>query len=273
MRLIKQFVFGIIFLIIFSGIGFGVWYLSIERPTCFDGIKNGDEEGIDCGLLACGQPCPPPIQDLIISQAQVLNVQNDEYDFIFQAINPNQVHGAVSVRYNLILKDRSGEISHQEKREFFILPGQIKNIVVPAIKESGEVASAEVKIEEAVWQGYDPIGTVQFPLRSEEREQTSSGLQYRGVIVNDSNFDFDSVEVRVVVRDSQGKIAAVHAVPVLTLLAHTERHFILSWPYDIANFEDPTKTTITVEADTNLFKNSNFLRAYGTGGELFQKFY
>ena len=28
------------------------------RPTCDDGKKNGKEEGIDCGVAACGIACP-----------------------------------------------------------------------------------------------------------------------------------------------------------------------------------------------------------------------
>ena len=46
----KQFFYGIIYLVIFGLIGAGIYFaLTSKEATCFDGIQNQNEEGVDCG--------------------------------------------------------------------------------------------------------------------------------------------------------------------------------------------------------------------------------
>ena len=87
-RVPKQIVIGIIFLLLISGVTFGfIDYFFLVEPTCFDGVKNGQEEGVDCGLLACGVACEPAILSLnIISQKLSPIYLIKQAQIFFQAI-------------------------------------------------------------------------------------------------------------------------------------------------------------------------------------------
>jgi hypothetical protein len=270
MRLIKQLFFGSAFLVfVFGGI-FAIWRYNTDRPTCFDGLKNGDEEGIDCGLLACGAVCPPPVIDLEVQDAKIVKTNQGEYDIVVRVYNPNSTYGSPKINYSLIFRDLSERELFRESRSFYILPGQTKFLVTAAIKSVDEIKKIEVQIKEVNWRGYNPVGTVRFPLISQQRRIIDGQSQLFGVIRNDSEFDFDQVEVRAIARGQDGEIVSAGVAPILTFRSKTDRHFILIWPYEIPNFQE---ALIDVEIDTDLFTNSNFLKIYGGDYEPFQKFY
>src|SRR3989344_6223684 len=101
-RVQKQLVIGFIFILIFGGISYGfVDYFLLVEPTCFDEIQNGIEEGVDCGLLACGIVCEPEIMPLNILFQKLIEVRPGDYDFVAQGNNPNSLFGASRVGYQL----------------------------------------------------------------------------------------------------------------------------------------------------------------------------
>ena len=64
-RRVKQVVYGILYLAILGGIVTGIYFLLLKQPaSCFDGIQNEGEAGIDCGG-PCAVVCiPSTIQPL-----------------------------------------------------------------------------------------------------------------------------------------------------------------------------------------------------------------
>jgi hypothetical protein len=268
-RLIKQLVFGFFFIgIILALIIF--WFNSTKvEPTCSDGIENGEEDGPDCGLLACGQPCPPKLDDLEAEDMIYFKVDEDVYDIAFEVMNPNNEYGASRVRYDLILDGLAGRV-YEKEHTFYILPGQSKYVIVPGVRTNGVVVNGRIRIKMVDWAGYNPVGTVAFALRSEEHVIGLNGPELKATIINQSDFDFNEVEVRVVLRNGDGDIIAVNATPLRTMLAKSERFFLMTWPNDIEGFID---ARVDIESDTNLFENSNFVQMYGGEMGRFQKFY
>ena len=50
-RLLKQFLYGVFYLAIIAAVGVGFYFhYDNAPPSCFDGIQNEGEQGIDCGL-------------------------------------------------------------------------------------------------------------------------------------------------------------------------------------------------------------------------------
>ena len=85
--------------------------------------------------------------------------------------------------------------------------------------------------------------------------------------MNSSDFDFDKVEVGVILFGDDNQIVAVNRTNIRTFLSRTERGFSVSWPTEL-----PESVRQDIEVLTNVFENANFIRNYGTQ-ERFQKYY
>lgn len=266
-RVQKQLVIGLIFVLIVGAIIYGfVDYFFITEATCFDKFQNGIEEGVDCGLLACGVTCEPAIVPLNVVSQKLIEVRPGDYDFVAQVNNPNSLYGASRVRYTLNLggaiPDRSGT--------FYILPGQTRFIIVSGIQSDRILNNVSVDITEVEWHKVEPFGDISFLIQRKSYTVINrNGIfsELEAVVLNNSDFDFDKVEVGVILFGNDGNIVAVNRTDIRTFLSRTERGFNVSWPVKLSE-----TVRQDVEVLTNVFENSNFIKRYGTQ-ERFQKYY
>ena len=260
----KRLFIGLVFILILSGIGYGIYAGSATKFSCTDGIMNGKEEGLDCGILACGKSCEPAIMPISIISSQFLKVGQADYDFVAQLFNPNTSYGASRVEYGL--GSNSGS--------FYILPGQTKWLVLTALKIGGEVGDIKLAIKNAQWEKLDmPDNAVNFVLRRKDYRPSQTGPSGQGteldaILFNNSNYDFDKIDVTVILFDDTGKIVGVGKTDIRTFIAKSERGFKVAWPFALSG----NVARQDIEALTNLFENSNFIKSYGSQ-EKFQKFY
>ena len=263
-RVQKQVIIGLIFVLILGGVGYGVFdKLFLIEATCFDQVQNGKEEGVDCGTLACGAACQEPVKPLQVSEEKLFRVGPGDYDFVAKLVNPNVSYGASEVAYSIAL---AGLPARQGAT--YILPGQTKYLVLTSLRSDSDPSSAGFKVNSVQWEKLNiPSGEVNLINRRGDFLNLASGSSFEGVVFNDSNYDFDSVEVLVILFDSSNTIVGVNRTEIRTLLAKTERSFKVVWPSQIA---DVARTGVQVS--TNLFENSNFIKSYGTQ-ERFQEFY
>lgn len=288
MRLRKQLIIGFIFVLILSGIGYGfVDYFFVVEPTCFDNIQSGQEEGVDCGFLACGVACEPAILPLNVQFKKLIEVRSEDYDFVAQVNNPNSIFGASLAKYDLNLFRNDGS-SLRKTGTFYVLPGQTRYIIISGIRDSGALADAFLDITEVKWEKVQSFENLSFPVQRKSyavlnKNGTFSELE--AVIFNNSDFNFDKIEVGVILfsqsradqppagAESSGKdntlnnIVAVNRTDIKTFLSRTERYFKVTWPVEL-----PTTVRQDIEILTNVFENSNFIKRYGTQ-ERFQKYY
>lgn len=261
-RIRKQLVIGFVFALILSGSGYGVFYKFFSvQVTCFDKIQNGKEDGVDCGALACGMACEPVIMPINIISSQFFKVGQGDYDFVAQLSNPNTSYGASRVDYSV---DAFGYYGST-----YILPGQTKWLVLTSLRSSINVGDAKLIINNAQWEKLDmPSNVVNFVLRRKDHHPTQTGTKLDAVMYNDSNYDFDKIDVVVILFDNEGGIIGVGKTDIRTFVSRSERGFNVAWPFALPG----TATRQDIEATTNLFENSNFIKSYGTQ-EKFQKFY
>lgn len=274
-RFAKQVIIAFIILAVVGGVGFGIYYLSSARPTCNDGIQNGKEEGVDCGLVACGAACID-ILPLQVTVSKLLPAGENDYDFIFRVNNPNSDYGTPLAGYELSLVGIGDTEVSKTTGSFYILPGQTKYVVV-SFKTAEEISGVNVKVSSADWQRLTLGGETQFTLKRQQYrdlvdapdgEQTIYG-EFDGILFNNSDFDFDTVDVAVVLFDDSDNIIGVNRTLINRFLSQTDRYFRVRWPFEI----DGSVFRADVEATTNLFENSNFIKTHGGSQEKFQRYY
>ncbi|OGN10124.1 MAG: hypothetical protein A3C64_00435 [Candidatus Yanofskybacteria bacterium RIFCSPHIGHO2_02_FULL_41_12] len=269
-RLQKQLIVGLVFVLIFLLLGYGVFVWVRVEPTCFDNIKNGKEDGLDCGLLACGKTCEPAILPLEIKSSQYLQTGIGDYDFVAKVYNANTIYGASSFDYSLSFTDANGVELMKSNGSSYILPGQTKFLTAVSLKINGEAANVSMTINSVQWSKIQPFDSVvNFMIRRQTFSPNVNGnSRFDATLYNSSNFDFDKVDVSVVLLDEAENITGVGKTDIRTFLSGTERGFQIQWPYSA----DSTVANVAIEASTNVFENSNFIKNYGTQ-EKFQKFY
>src|SRR3989338_5917365 len=158
----KQLVIGAIFILIIGAVVYGfVDYFFITEPTCFDGVQSGMEEGVDCGLLACGVACEPPIVPLSIVSQKLIEVRPGDYDFVAQINNPNSSLGASMARYNLNLAGDTGASSIRSGT-FYILPGQTRFIIITGVRSGTSLSKISMNITEVKWERVKNFVNVNF---------------------------------------------------------------------------------------------------------------
>src|SRR3989344_1396874 len=105
-----------------------------------------------------------------------------------------------------------------------------------------------------------PDNVVNFVLRRNDYHSVQNGTQLDSILYNNSNFDFDKIDVAVVLFDELDNVVGVNKTDIRTFISRTERGFSVNWPFilpeNVARWD--------VEASTNLFENSNFIKNYGT---------
>lgn len=265
-RTVKRLIIGLVYLIVFAAAGYGIFRWIHVEPTCMDSIQNQGEEGVDCGSV-CGILCAPAVLPLQAGPAQVLAQGQGTYDVVASIVNPNTAYGASRLAYQFVLKDAAGATLLMLPGTSYILPGQSRWIIRTAVKVPGDVASAELALGDVQWQKADATDfKVDFPVRR-EAYATSPHPNYEGVLFNNSDFDFERVDVAVVLTDAEDRIVGVNTTAIATFLSHTERAFTTVWTAPLP----AAAVRQRVQASTNVFENANFIRRYGTQ-EKFQEF-
>lgn len=222
-------------------------------------------------------PTPDPTKDLksieIIIQ-KLLNVGNNDYDFVAKVKNPNSSFGSGSVQYQLSFYGVSGDQIVQTKTgSFYILPGQVKYFIETPIKTNLPISRAELVIKSVDWQRLDTLAENGINLVSKNVSfsyvsQPGLFAKASGNVFNSSDFDFDKVDGVVVLLNDSGDMVAVNKTDIRTFLSKTERGFEVSW---FSSFVGSVKIT-EAEFNTNVFSNSNFLLRYGRQERFQQQF-
>lgn len=223
-------------------------------------------------------PAPTPNPTINLAPIQIidrwlLNVENNDYDFLAKVTNPNTDYGSPDVEYEISFFNASGAKVSQKVGSFYILPGQTKYIIDSPLKFQERINRADLVIKSADWQklGSLAITGVNTVVKNSSYTQIlQPGIfgKVGGEVLNGSDFDLNKVNISVVLFNSGNNPLAVGQTEINTFLAKTSRGFEITWfvPF-VGNV-----SRVDAEANTDVFENSNFLRQYG-GQERFKQMY
>ncbi len=250
-------VYGIFFTLIVSGIV----RLLMADPTCTDGIKNQNEEQVDCG-----GPCAPCVKDIVgkdivVQKAFIVPAGEGNYDVLAEIHNPNPLFGGKKVYYTVTMKDAGDAKLLTRSGQAFILPNANKYIVEVEWQTPQAPARVDVTIDKVEWVKFTTFTAPQIVVRNQRFGLIQSGPGYAeafGLVSNDSSYDFHNVTINVILFDQRDVPIAVNKTVQNTLDAQTQREFRLTWPSAFPG----TIVRSEMEAETNVFDSSNFMKKY-----------
>jgi hypothetical protein len=262
----KKILIGGIYLIIFSPLLFFAYGLFVPKETCFDGKKNQNEQGEDCGGI-CEKAC-----DLVAAQnLKVLEAGSapsgfpGKVDFFAKVENPNAVFGNKKFNYKVIVSDGGGDSREVREGSSFILPGEKKYIVEPGIdlsEISGGDLKFDLKIIDSEWIVFDDqYEKPELQVVNKSYSQIVDGVGFseaRGLLKNRSPYDFEVIKIQILLKDDQGKTLAINSTQMKTVKSGEERDFRVFWP---ASFPG-TVRQIEVQPEVNVSDSAAFFERY-----------
>lgn len=258
----KQLVIAVIYGILSIILIWGGYFLFRTEPTCTDGMRNQNEQGIDCGGV-CSPQCVRSVRTdpLEIKESALIYSAQDRFDVLVSVHNQNDEAGASAFHYRMELKDEAGAIVAVREGNNFILPQETKYL--PEINVSAPQAkTVAVTFSNYEWKrfsGYQERPAITVSNKS--YEPISSGIGFGkafGIVRNESPFDFRSIRVKVVLRDVSGKPIGVNMTEMRTITAGDVRDFTLLWPTAFPGAVDRIET----EVEADVFHSENFVKRY-----------
>ena len=190
-------------LLIILGIFFSLFY---KKPTCFDGIQNGGELGIDCGG-GCVKLCQSAYLGPKIAWggAKVEKVADGLYNAASYIINPNTNAAAVNVPYKIALFDEQG-ILIMERQGSVTLSAHRNTLVFEPSIATGKRIPVKATFEflaPPVWfKSHDTLdGLAILDKKYTEDDQTSS---LEVTLQNKSLLPYKNITIAAVLFDING---------------------------------------------------------------------
>lgn len=259
-----------IYLIIFLIFGIFLYSWLKPAPNCTDGKKNQNETGIDCGGVC--NPCEKTykVQDLIVVEKAFVLGGQGKYDLMMRVSNPNNQIGAKSFAYEFSLKDASGNVLSKKSGSSFVLPVESKYVIETDLESGAVPTDVEVKLENIQWEEFFSYARPEINIYNKKYDLISSGIGFseaKGLLRNESPFDFDLIKINIVLRDEMGKALAFNKTEMRTVNSQEERDFRLLWP---VNFPGSVQG-VEMESEVNVFNSDSFSKRYIKDTKPFQQ--
>jgi len=255
-RIVKQTLIVTAIVVVLGGLFLGFQWVLRVKPTCFDGARNGEEEGVDCGGV-CGVSCPAPQpapKALTVKEIQVIQ-GGSKCDVVIDVNNSNNTLGAQHVPYEI----KWGAV--QNRGEFYIYPNEERYVAEMNLSCQSGQPQVEVK-DPSKWElfrGFEKPNLEISNSRFNYPENSYEFAEVSGIVTNHSPFDLKAVEIYAIVKDPSGNVTAINRTTVNSLLVGEKREFRIFWTHPIA--KNGVGSFFTT---SNLFNSENFLKAYGS---------
>jgi len=210
-RFIKQFIIAALFFAVLFGVSIWLWILSRPKPSCFDGIRNQNEEGVDCGglcTLACKKE--PLYESISALNTRLIEISKLSYDVLGFIENKNADFGSPVFGYEFIFLDASSVPVASRRGTSYILPREKKKIAEQRIETDRKVHSVKLDTFDEKWIEVDEFENVNLNIRDKifspiEESAVGEASKASGVVVNNTGFDFDQVDIVVILMDEDRK--------------------------------------------------------------------
>lgn len=208
-----------------------VWFFFFRSPvSCFDGLKNGDELGLDCGG-SCYKVCKEEVVPISTLWSKVFPLREGVVNVAALVENPNSHFSVRSLRYvfkiydkdNVLIAEKTGKTFANANERFLILEPQISvGNLIPV--------RAFIELESPTW---ERLAKAQDPIAVTVR-QTKLVLgdepRLMGRIENVGVRPLYDLTVLALVVDKDENAIAVSSTFVNSLQAGKGSDLVFTWP-------------------------------------------
>ncbi len=230
-------ILGIIILIIFALVLFSL--KKTKKPSCFDGVQNGQETGIDCGGV-CEKVCKEEVRNIVVWWERPFRVAQGVYNAVAYFENQNLDSGLKKVDYEFRLYDKDNIlVSEPRVGSTFIEPNKRSAVFESGITTGeNEAYTAFFKISSVQdWKKVDKSFSYSlFGVTDPLLTNQDTAPKVSAVVENKTFYNFRDIPVVVILYNSEDNAIAASRTYIDTLDQGTSKKVFFSWPEP---FPDP----------------------------------
>lgn len=232
-----------------AAIGFFIFLVVIltsSEPTCFDGKKNQDEEGIDCGG-SC-KPCVVNAKEIITLWTRVLETNKKGiYEAVSLIENPNLFYGLSSFKYTFKLYDKNNVLVAVREGQTYLNPRE-KFLIFAANIKTGERTPVRAFMEIEQISEWQYIDKEKVPLViSSKNFQNTPFPSLNAKLFNESLFPLKEISAAAVLYDENENAMAVSSTYLSSIAAESGVFITFTWPFPFSKI--PKSSQIFARVD------------------------
>ena len=258
-RLVKQIIYGIFYLAVFSLLIFLIYFIWFKPiPTCFDNRQNQGEKGIDCG----GSCKSCEINTLIIEKNWIKYFPAENKTIIAAEIkNSNSNFGADSFLYALDIFGKNNEKIKTLSGKSLIYASDIEYIIEFAEINSKDIGKIEISFSEISWKKTEEFLKPRVQNRELETKTEDKTVAVSGIITNNNPFPLSKIKIAAFLISPSNIFISASKTELEDIVAYGEKSFKIIFPKNVSlisaasqqslfnlNLADPNKTKIYVES-------------------------
>lgn len=133
----------VVLIIVIGVVVIPAFLLLYHAPTCSDGIKNGNEEGVDCGG-SCERLCQTSFAPATVAWTRFEKVTPSLYNVASYVVNPNVSGEAVDVPYKVDLYDKDGGLILEQSSTVTLPPHRNTLAFIPSVNVGKQIPAHAV---------------------------------------------------------------------------------------------------------------------------------
>src|SRR3989344_5308386 len=229
-RFLKQLIYGSIYVLILFGLGLWIYFSSFHStPTCFDGVKNQNEEGIDCGG-SCSEICIPSQSGTIevVDRVRVLRIDDERLSLLVKIQNNSLDFTAKVFNYTFDVLDPGGKTVMPIFGMSYIYPGEVKYIAAPNLKISpSSAAQATFEIDNPEWILGENLSKPDVTIQNQQSVLEGNEVKVEGSLISHDAVTVKSAEIIAIFYDQFNLPIGVSQTKIENIEPNATRSFVI----------------------------------------------
>ena len=223
---------GGIFLVFLIILSIFLYPIIFKKPTCTDGVKNGDEIGIDCGG-SCALMCFDKTSDPVVIWSRAFPVLGSNYNLVAYVENQNKNSGIENISYQFLVYDVNNRMIGSRQGRAFVPPNKQFAIFEPTF----DVGLSQVKsvtfefTEPFIWVKKEAtLNNLALFVENITLGEDLKSPSLSAIIKNESIYDIPPFEVIAILYDKDHN--AINASKTIKdgLLSNESLPVFFTWP-------------------------------------------
>ena len=250
-RFAKQLIYGTFYVVVLVLLIWGGHAL-FTRPaasSCFDGIQNQGELGVDCGG-PCSKICTPSAQPIVLvpgTSVMAFASTPGHETFLAKIANSNVGFAAQSFSYAFNVYDASGTLLQSYPGQSFLFSQQVKYLLLANEAVPSGAVRSDVTITNVNWVTGASFGVMpQFVVQNISTHVGSTTVIATGQLVNNDTATFNNIFIVAVFKDANGNPLGASQTILDSIAPDQTQSFSVSYPA-VAGI-DPAATEVDAYA-------------------------
>ncbi len=220
-----------VWVLIFGGVYFSFFYAA---PTCFDGLQNGAEEGVDCNG-GCTRICAVTVMQPEVMWAKSFKITDGQYNAVAYVENKNTIAGTPEMQYTFKLFE-SGSLIGEKSGVTVLPPSSQAPIFAGRIETLSGRVPTETRLEISPVELWLPGRTTrnQFRVTDLNLEAIDTRPKLTAAIENTELTDAGTIEVVATLFDRAGSPVTASQTFIDNFSARSTREVVFTWPNSLA---------------------------------------